>query len=141
MKTLKTVSDAKTTVSFKNLSCEKHFNSNQLVVFLFLLAFIFKLSGSYQNAFFVAGGAIAIGTCTLSFIPSFMPETRVKKVETDKEILEKGETAQEFTDTSDSVERSKKSISYDTSNFALRRSEKGCGTQCILDMLERETDV
>lgn len=30
------------------------------------------MSGSYENAFFVAGGFMAIGTCTLSFIPMCM---------------------------------------------------------------------
>lgn len=98
-----------------------------------LAAFIFKLSGSYQNAFFVAGGTMAIGTCTLAFIPSFMPETRTENVETNKELLEKEETAQKITDTSDSV--------TPLSCLALGRIGEVYGAQCILDTLERETDV
>lgn len=76
---------------------------------------------------------MAIGTCTLAFIPSFMPETRTENVETNKELLEKEETAQKFTDTSDSV--------TPVSCLALGRIGEVYGAQCILDTLERETDV
>jgi len=33
---------------------------------------LFEISGSYENAFLVAGGVMAMGTCTLSLIPLFM---------------------------------------------------------------------
>ena len=119
-------------------------------MFLSLSAFIFKLSGSYQNAFFVAGGAIAVGTCTLSLIPLFMKETKPQIVETCEEPLRTEEKAQGFEDTDGSVKRLGSSLIYDTRNFALRRSlscltlgrlGEVCGSQCILDKLERETDV
>ena len=46
-----------------------------------LPAYIFQITGSYQDAFFVAGAAIAAGSCTLSFTRLFMPDiaTREKK--------------------------------------------------------------
>ncbi|XP_073246825.1 monocarboxylate transporter 10-like [Porites lutea] len=115
-----------------------------------LAAFIFQVSGSYQNAFFVAGGAIAIGTCTLSLIPFFMPETRenVESTEVRKEPLEKDKTIQ---DSNCTAERQRNSYIYDTSQFAWRRPlscQLATGrlgdmlsVECILDMLERETDV
>lgn len=115
-----------------------------------LAAFIFQLSGSYQNAFFVAGGAIAIGTCTLSLIPFFMREARAQTVEIGEEPSEKEGAIGGFTGADKSVDRQRNSFLYDTSNFALRRSLSClaisrlgdvCGAQCILDMLERETDV
>ena len=47
----------------------------------FLPAYIFEITGSYQDAFFVAGAAIAAGSCTLPFTRLFMPdlETRERK--------------------------------------------------------------
>lgn len=116
----------------------------------FLSGFIFELSGSYQNAFFVAGGAIAVGTCTLSLIPFFMTDTKVVTVEICEEPLEKEDTVQDKTDTACSAGRQRNSFIYDTSNFAMRRSLSClalgrlgdvCGSQCILEMLERESDV
>ncbi|KAM7430136.1 hypothetical protein ABFA07_019109 [Porites harrisoni] len=115
-----------------------------------LAAFIFQVSGSYQNAFFVAGGAIATGTCTLSLIPFFMPETRenVESTEVRKEPLLKEKTIQ---DSNCTAERQRNSYIYDTSQFAWRRPlscQLATGrlgdmlsVECILDMLERETDV
>lgn len=110
---------------------------------------IFEVSGSYQNAFFVAGGAIAVGTCTLSLIPFFMGDS--KAVEVCEEPCEKGSTTLELPDILvSSAGKQRNSFLYDTSNFTLRRSLSClalsrfgdvCGTQCILDMLERETDV
>ena len=46
-----------------------------------LLAYIFEKTGSYQDAFLVAGAAIAAGSCTLPFTRLFMPdlETRERK--------------------------------------------------------------
>lgn len=114
-----------------------------------LSGFIFEVSGSYQNAFFVAGGAIAVGTCTLSLIPFFMTDS--KAVEVCEEPCEKENTTPDLADTLNcSAGRQRNSFLYDTSNFALRRSLSClalsrlgdvCGTQCILEKLERETDV
>lgn len=46
-----------------------------------LPAYIFEITGSYHDAFFVAGAAIAAGSCTLPFTRLFMPdlETRERK--------------------------------------------------------------
>ena len=110
---------------------------------------IFEVSGSYQNAFFVAGGAIAVGTCTLSLIPFFMGDTTAAEV--CEEPCEKENTTLQLPDMLVSSAGGQRNSSlYDTSNFTLRRSLSClalsrfgdmCGTQCILDMLERETDV
>lgn len=120
-----------------------------------LAGFIFQVSGSYQNAFFVAGGAIAVGTCTLSLIPFFMTrdsELPTVHVEICEDPLEKEEIAQDLPDIGYSAGKQRNpAFLYDTSNFALRRSlsclalnrfgDAVCGTQCILEMLERESDV
>lgn len=117
-----------------------------------LAAFIFKVSGSYQNAFFVAGGAIALGTFTLSFVSFFMPYEETEDVKTDKEFSGKDGTAEkDLTSSADNLRNSgNTSVLYDTSNFALRpslsclelnRLGDVCGSRCVLDKLERETDV
>ena len=51
-----------------------------------LPAYIFEITGSYQDAFFVAGAAIAAGSCTLPFTRLFMPD-----LETGRERKEIGE--------------------------------------------------
>ena len=58
----------------------------QLFHILSLSAYIFDITGSYQDAFFVAGAAIAAGSCTLPFTRLFMPD-----LETGRERKEIGE--------------------------------------------------
>lgn len=131
-----------------------------LTIFLFVSfqGLIFQVTGSYQNAFFVAGGAIALGTCTLSLIPLFMTrdaheEIPTVRVELCADHLEKEDKSQDILDVvyHSSGKQRNSGFLYDTSNFALRRSlsclalsrigESVCGTQCILEMLERESNV
>jgi len=115
-----------------------------------LTGFIFQLSGSYENAFFVAGGAIAMGTCTLSLIPFFMTNSKVETKEIREVLCQKDDNEQEFEDTPYWAEGGQRNSLYDTSNFALRRSISClalsrlgdvCSTQCILEMIEQETVV
>ncbi|CAH3160523.1 unnamed protein product [Pocillopora meandrina] len=123
-----------------------------------LAGLIFQVTGSYQNAFFVAGGAIALGTCTLSLIPLFMTrdaheEIPTVRVELCADHVEKEDKSQDILDIvyHSSGKQRNSGFLYDTSNFALRRSlsclalsrigESVCGTQCILEMLERESNV
>ena len=78
-----------------------------------------------------------------------MAESKV--VEVCEEPCEKEATARDLGDTLNcSVGKQRNSFLYDTSNFAMRRSLSClalgrlgdvCGTKCILEMLERETDV
>ena len=112
--------------------------------------FIFQLSGSYDNAFFVAGGAIAMGACALSLIPFFMTNSKVQTKEIRQVLCQKDDTNQEFEDTPYWAEDGQRNSLYDTSNFALRRSISClalsrlgdmCSTQCILEMIEQETIV
>ena len=51
-----------------------------------LLAYIFEKTGSYQDAFLVAGAAIAAGSCTLPFTRLFMPDLETGRER--KEIFE-----------------------------------------------------
>lgn len=115
-----------------------------------LAGFIFQLSGSYDNAFFVAGGAIAMGACALSLIPFFMTNSKVQTKEIRQVLCQKDDTNQEFEDTPYWAEDGQRNSLYDTSNFALRRSISClalsrlgdmCSTQCILEMIEQETIV
>ena len=110
--------------------------------------FIFQLSGSYENAFFVAGGAIAVGACTLSLIPFFMTNSKVETTEIREVLCQKDGTKHE--DTPYRAEEGQRNSLYDTSNFALTRSTSClalsrlgdvCSTQCILEMIEQETIV
>ena len=110
--------------------------------------FIFQLSGSYQSAFFVAGGAIAVGACALSLIPFFMTNSKVETTEIREVLCQKDDTKNE--DKSYWAEEGQRNSLYDTSNFALRRSISClalsrvgdvCSTQCILEMIEQETIV
>ena len=122
--------------------------TNNLVFRVCLSGFILQLSGSYANAFFVAGGAIAMGTCTLSLIPFFMTNSKVETTEIREVLCQKDDTKQEIEDTQYWSEGGQRSSLYDTSNFALRRSISClalsrlgdvCSTQCILEMIEQET--
>ena len=79
-----------------------------------------------------------------------MTEVGPQIVETCDEPLRAEEKAQGFADTDGSMKRLGSSLIYDTRNFALRRSlsclalgrlGEVCGSQCILDKLDRETDV
>ena len=51
-----------------------------------LPAYIFEITGSYQDAFFVAGAAIAAGSCTLPFTRLYMPDLETGRER--KEICE-----------------------------------------------------
>ena len=51
-----------------------------------LLAYIFEKTGSYQDAFLVAGAAIAAGSCSLPFTRLFMPDLETGRER--KEICE-----------------------------------------------------
>lgn len=123
---------------------------NYLVFLGCLSGFIFQLSGSYENAFFVAGGAVAMGTCTLSLIPFFMTNSKVETVEVCEVLCQKEGTKQELEDASYWSESGQRNSLYDTSNFAMRRSISClalsrlgdvCSTQCILELIEQETNV
>lgn len=137
------------TVSKFTKSFAKTFVDN--LVFLGCFSgFIFQLSGSYDNAFFVAGGAIAMGACALSLIPFFMTNSKVQTKEIRQVLCQKDDTNQEFEDTPYWAEDGQRNSLYDTSNFALRRSISClalsrlgdmCSTQCILEMIEQETIV
>ena len=60
-----------------------------------LPAYIFEITGSYQDAFFVAGAAIAAGSCILPFTRLFMPdqETGRERKEIRQETPGKEQTA------------------------------------------------
>lgn len=120
----------------------------------FLLAFIFKISGSYQNAFFVAGGAMACGTFTLSLIPLFMPHKKSQPVKTGRELLDKDDSSKEVLDENSDGEKPiiavDTSFLFDTSNFAMRSSLSClalnrlgdlCGSHYLVGNPDRETDV
>lgn len=79
-----------------------------------------------------------------------MPESTADTVEVCEEPFEKEKSIQGFADRNSTAGGQRNSYIYDTSNFALRRSLSClalgrlgdvCGAQCILEMLERETDV
>ena len=94
------------------------------------------------------------GTCTLSLIPFFMGETKLEVVEIDddapsKDVLEDAPCVP-VTSRSGATEQINSSLFYDTRNFsrgwslsslALGRLGELYGSQCILEMLERETCV
>jgi len=130
-----------------SVNTHNNFGERYLTILRFFLSgFIFQLSGSYVKAFFVAGGAIAMGTCTLSLIPFFMTNSKVETTEICEVLCQKDDTKQELEDTGGGQRNSL----YDTSNFALRRSISClafsrlgdvCSTQCILEMIEQETIV
>lgn len=97
---------------------------------------------------------MAVGTFTLSLIPFFMPHKKTPAVKTERELLDKDDTSKEILDPNSDGEKpiisTDRSFGYDTSNFALRSSLSClalnrlgdlCGSRCLLDMLERETDV
>lgn len=137
------------TVSKFTKSFAKTFVDNLVFLGCFT-GFIFQLSGSYDNAFFVAGGAIAMGACALSLIPFFMTNSKVQTKEIRQVLCQKDDTNQEFEDTPYWAEDGQRNSLYDTSNFALRRSISClalsrlgdmCSTQCILEMVEQETIV
>lgn len=137
------------TVSKFTKSFAKTFVDNLVFLGCFT-GFIFQLSGSYDNAFFVAGGAIAMGACALSLIPFFMTNSKVQTKEIRQVLCQKDDTNQEFEDTPYWAEDGQRNSLYDTSNFALRRSISClalsrlgdmCSTQCILEMIEQETIV
>lgn len=137
------------TVSKFTKSFAKTFVDNLVFLGCFT-GFIFQLSGSYDNAFFVAGGAIAMGACALSLIPFFMTNSKVQTKEIRQVLCQKDDTNQELEDTPYWAEDGQRNSLYDTSNFALRRSISClalsrlgdmCSTQCILEMVEQETIV
>ncbi|KAK2569119.1 Monocarboxylate transporter 10 [Acropora cervicornis] len=119
-----------------------------------LAALIFKISGSYQNAFFVAGGAMVCGTFTLSLIPLFMPHKKSPPVKTGRELLDKDDTSKEVLDENSDGEKPiiavDTSFLFDTSNFAMRNSLSClalnrlgdlCGSHYLVGNPDRETDV
>ena len=138
--------------SIRSANSRNHLRKRLLII-LFLgcfLGFIFQLSGSYENAFFVAGGAIAIGACALSLIPFFMTNSKVQTTEIRQVLCQEDGTKQELEDTPYWAEEGQRNSLYDTSNFVLRRSISClvlsrlgdmCSTQCILEMIEQETIV
>lgn len=79
-----------------------------------------------------------------------VPSVRVELCE---DPLDKGDESQDYPNIAyhSTGKKRNSGLLYDTSNFALRRSlsclalsrigDAVCGTQCILDMLERESDV
>ena len=79
-----------------------------------------------------------------------MTNSKVETVEVCEVLCQKEGTEQELEDTQYSSEDGQRNSLYDTSNFAMRRSISClalsrlgdvCSTQCILELIEQETNV